>query len=134
LYRLDTDTNKLEELVSNLWFANGVVLSRDEDFILIAECLASRISKYWLNGPNKGKEEKLLTNLPIYPDNLSLDPDDDTFWVAGWATRYWIYDIIAPFAFLKKLLLLIAPFFRELQYFRSYWSIGSKYWCFCYSF
>lgn len=37
-------------LLKDLYFANGVALSKDESFVLVAETFQYRISRYWLKG------------------------------------------------------------------------------------
>lgn len=41
-------------LKENIHFANGIVLSADEDYLVFAECLRFRLHKYFLKGPNAG--------------------------------------------------------------------------------
>ncbi|XP_011504709.1 PREDICTED: adipocyte plasma membrane-associated protein-like [Ceratosolen solmsi marchali] len=73
VFRYDAKTKKNQVLVDNLAFANGIALSKDEDFIIVAETFASRIIKYNLKGPNAGKWEIFAEGLPgmINSDNNS---------------------------------------------------------------
>ncbi|XP_070167646.1 adipocyte plasma membrane-associated protein Hemomucin [Polyergus mexicanus] len=64
---------KNEVLLENLAFANGVLLSDDESFILVAETLACRIIKYHLKGPKAGQHEIFIEGLPGVPDNIQSD-------------------------------------------------------------
>ena len=41
-------------LMENIHFANGIVLSPDEDYLIFAECLQYRLLKYWLKGSKSG--------------------------------------------------------------------------------
>lgn len=66
--------------MDNLWFANGVALSPNENFVIVAETHATRIQRYWLSGPQKGIYEMFYEGLPGIPDNIT--PDADGFWVA----------------------------------------------------
>ena len=47
LIRFDPHKNVTEELIGGLHFANGVQLSPDEDFVLVAETTYPRILRYW---------------------------------------------------------------------------------------
>ncbi|MFL2946034.1 MAG: SMP-30/gluconolactonase/LRE family protein [Parvibaculales bacterium] len=47
-------TNETRVLLDKLYFANGVALSQDEDFILVNETFRTRITRYWLRG-EKGR-------------------------------------------------------------------------------
>jgi sugar lactone lactonase YvrE len=50
LFKLDMKTRKAELLLGGLYFANGVSLSQDESYILVAETAIARIQRYWLKG------------------------------------------------------------------------------------
>jgi len=55
LVMFDKETKKSNILINDLIFANGVALSRNEDFVLVAETGKYRILKYWLKGEKKRK-------------------------------------------------------------------------------
>lgn len=80
LLRRNTD-GSVDVLMENLQFANGVVLSPDESFVLVAETGASKINRVWLTGARKNQTEVFADNLPGMPDNMSLG-SDGLFWVA----------------------------------------------------
>jgi len=63
----------VEELIGDLCFANGVALSPDESFVLVAETGRFNIHRHWLSGPKAGTSDVWLSNLPGFPDNLSQD-------------------------------------------------------------
>ena len=50
LIRYDTQTRKSEVLLRGLSFANGIALSEDESFLVVAETSAYRLRQYWLTG------------------------------------------------------------------------------------
>lgn len=60
-------------LIDGLHFANGVVLSPKEDFVLVAETARSRIHRYYVKGPKKGSRDIFIDGLPGLPDNLKSD-------------------------------------------------------------
>lgn len=77
LIHLERKTGKLTTLIDELFFANGVVISPKEDFVLVSDLGRSRILKYWIK---TGKTEVFADGLPGLPDNLSCD--DKGIWVA----------------------------------------------------
>ena len=79
LYRRRPDGD-IDELLHGLYFANGVCLSPDESFVLVAESGESRITKLHLIGRDVGKRERFAT-LKGLPDNLSIG-SDGLLWVA----------------------------------------------------
>ena len=68
-------------LLKDLYFANGVALSANEDFVLVNETYRYRITRYWLSGEKAGTHDIFIDNLPGLPDNLQGDRAG-TFWVA----------------------------------------------------
>ncbi|PHU16665.1 hypothetical protein BC332_12360 [Capsicum chinense] len=76
LMKYDTSTKLLE----GLSFANGVALSKDKTFVLVAETSACRILRYWLKGPNVGTHDT-FAQLPGFPDNVRTNSRGE-FWVA----------------------------------------------------
>ncbi|CAG0897436.1 unnamed protein product, partial [Darwinula stevensoni] len=60
---------KTSVLLDHLHFPNGVQISPDGSYLLLCETVRSRILKYHLAGPKKGKAEVFAT-LPGMPDNI----------------------------------------------------------------
>ncbi len=99
----DPATGQVKVLIENLYFANGVALSHDEDFVLINETYRYRITRYWLRGPKMGTHEIFIDNLPGFPDNISNN-QQGTFWLALFTIRNETVDKLHPFPFRKALL------------------------------
>ena len=98
--RYDPGTGKVEVLMDNLYFANGVALSTQEDFVLVNETYRYRIIRYWLKGPKAGTHDIFIENLPGFPDNISRGKDG-TFWLALFTVRNPIVDTLHPYPALK---------------------------------
>ena len=98
--RYNPDTGQITVLLKGLYFANGVALSRREEFVLINETYRYRIVRYWLKGPRAGTHEIFMDNLPGFPDNISSNPNG-TFWLALFTVRNETMDKLHPFPVLK---------------------------------
>lgn len=81
LLRYDPASGQTETLLKDLYFANGVALSQNEDFVLVNETYRYRVTRYWLKGDKAGTHDLFIDNLPGLPDNLQGDRAG-TFWVA----------------------------------------------------
>lgn len=79
LFHYDRSTKKNKVLIDELYFANGVALSPNEDFVVVAETFAARLKKYHLKGVKAGQIDVFIDRLPGAPDNLT--PDADGIWV-----------------------------------------------------
>jgi sugar lactone lactonase YvrE len=101
LLRYDPATGKTETLLKDLYFANGVALSQNEDFVLVNETYRYRITRYWLKGEKAGQHDVFVDNLPGLPDNLASDRSG-TFWVALPSPRKADADMIQQMPWLKR--------------------------------
>uniref|UniRef100_T1IQL5 polyribonucleotide nucleotidyltransferase n=1 Tax=Strigamia maritima TaxID=126957 RepID=T1IQL5_STRMM len=80
-------TKTTQTLIDNLYFPNGVQLSPEEDYLLIAQSTKYNILKYHLKGAKKGQIEIFTDNLPGIPDNIHRT-NRGTYWVALVGVRY----------------------------------------------
>jgi sugar lactone lactonase YvrE len=86
LLKYDPMTKQTTVLLEGLYFANGVALSADEDFVLVAESYHYQLTRYWLKGPKKGTSDIFADNLAGFPDNITRD-EQGHFWVGIFTTR-----------------------------------------------
>ncbi|EKX42436.1 hypothetical protein GUITHDRAFT_73822 [Guillardia theta CCMP2712] len=75
-------TGHVNVLAEGLWFANGLTISPDESYLLVAETFAARLTKIWLRRPERGRREVLASRFPGYIDGVTIDPKAHTAWVA----------------------------------------------------
>ncbi|GBF92573.1 hypothetical protein Rsub_05187 [Raphidocelis subcapitata] len=81
LLRHDPATGATTALTGGLWFANGVALSKGEDFVVVADSIQAKLLRHWLRGPRRGETDTFAANLPGPPDGVSR-ASDGGFWVA----------------------------------------------------
>jgi sugar lactone lactonase YvrE len=98
-------------VVDGLNFANGVAISADDRFLLIAETGSYRILRHWLQGPDAGTTEVVLDNLPGFPDNVNSG-DEGRFWVGLVAPRDAKLDAMSDQPFLRKVVQRLPAFLR----------------------
>lgn len=118
LIRYNAATKKNEVLLNNLAFANGLKLSEDESFVIIAETMSFRIIKYHLKGPKAGQHEIFVESLPGCPDNIHADGDGGflvTLILSVDSEHPLLAQSLIPHPYLRKMLarllyLLEAPF------------------------
>lgn len=114
LLSYNPETGNVKLLLDSLYMPNGIALSPDEHFLLLAETSIGRILKYththtnthtvcqwrtgvhstlstlsrfWLKGPKAGTKEVVMDNMVGYPDNIRLS-DHGTFLVGITTTRF----------------------------------------------
>jgi sugar lactone lactonase YvrE len=86
---LGTETSVL---LDGLQFANGVALSPDGSFAVVAETAAYRLTRWSVAD---GSSSVLVDNLPGFPDNVSTG-SDGLFWVALGSPRDASLDRLLP--------------------------------------
>ncbi|MGB5326565.1 MAG: SMP-30/gluconolactonase/LRE family protein [Pseudomonadales bacterium] len=94
--------------MDQLFFANGVALGPDEEYVLVNETGMARIHRLWLKGEKRGQRDLFIDTLPGMPDNLSFN-GSDKFWVALVNLRQPILDDMADKPLLRKLLAGLPP-------------------------
>jgi sugar lactone lactonase YvrE len=101
----------VEVLLDGLNFANGVAISVDQRFLLVAETGSYRILRYWLAGEHAGTSEVLIDNLPGFPDNIN-NGLNGRFWLGLAAPRNALLDRLAPHPLTRKIVQRLPAFIR----------------------
>ncbi|HYQ81222.1 MAG TPA: SMP-30/gluconolactonase/LRE family protein, partial [Anaeromyxobacteraceae bacterium] len=120
-WRPSTGTTEL--LLSGLQFANGVAVAGDGASVLVNETGSYRITRYWLEGPKKGKSEVFFDNLPGLPDNITFSRSRGIFWVALFSPRVKALDALAPYPFLRQVVVRL-PMWLQPQPARQAFALG----------
>jgi sugar lactone lactonase YvrE len=103
LLRYDPATRETRVVLDNLYFANGVALSQNEDFLVVSETYRYRLTRYWLKGPKAGTSDVFLDNLPGFADNVDGNRRG-SFWVAMFTVRNPVADALHPRPWAKSML------------------------------
>ncbi|XP_058202408.1 protein STRICTOSIDINE SYNTHASE-LIKE 2-like [Rhododendron vialii] len=86
LMKYNPQSKETTVLLQNLTFPNGVSLSKDGDFILVADTPNCRILKLWLEPSSKSGMVEVFNRLPGFPDNIKRNHRGE-FWVGIHAKR-----------------------------------------------
>ncbi|KAG6489529.1 hypothetical protein ZIOFF_050803 [Zingiber officinale] len=105
-------TKEVRVVLDGLSFPNGVALSKDGTFLILAETTTCRVLRYWIQPPadsssaRNGGDIEVVAELPGFPDNIRRSPRGG-FWVAlhsrrsrfvAWALSVaWIQRLILEF-------------------------------------
>ena len=105
----DLNTGKTRTVVRDLIFPNGICTSFDGKSILFAETWSCSVSRYWIDGPKRGKVEPLIPNLPGYPDNINR-ASDGNYWLALVGMRTPTFDLAMMMpSFRRRMARRVAP-------------------------
>lgn len=108
-YRPD---RRVELVLGELYFANGVALSPDESYVLVAETMSYRIRRVYLRGPKAGQNDVFVDNLPGFPDNITWSPARHAFWIALATPREPAIDVLGPWPSVRKALARLPEFLQ----------------------
>ena len=109
----DFHTGETKALLGGLEFANGVALGPNEDYVLVSETGAYRVSRLWLKGDKAGRQDIFRDNLPGLPDNITFN-GKDKFWVASFTPRNIFLDVFADKPFMRKVIARALKFIPKL--------------------
>ena len=101
LYSYNPATKEVKTLIDGAYFGNGVVVSKNQDYLLMVETTKYRVLKYWLSGEKAGKTEVFIDNLPGFPNGISIRKDG-SYWLGFSTKRNEALDKIHPKTGMKK--------------------------------
>ncbi|MGQ0501082.1 MAG: SMP-30/gluconolactonase/LRE family protein [Panacagrimonas sp.] len=111
LLRYDPASRQAVTLLAGLYFANGVTLGPDLQYLLVSETTEYRVSRYWLMGEKAGTRETFIDNLPGFPDNIRFN-GSDRFWLALYAPRDARLDWLLPLGFVRGVVARLPAFLQ----------------------
>jgi ribose transport system permease protein len=95
-------------VLRDLKFPNGICIASDGQSILFAETWGCTVKRWWFDGPNKGRVQMVIDNLPGYPDNINL-ASDGNYWLAVVGMRCPAYDLAMRMPGFRKRMALRVP-------------------------
>ncbi|KAL5546565.1 hypothetical protein UlMin_006252 [Ulmus minor] len=113
LLKYNITSKEVTVLVRGIGFANGVALSEDRSFLLVAETSTCKILRLWLKGPNAGSVD-VFAELPGFPDNIRRNSNGE-FWVALHAKTALFSRWIISNSWAGKLLLKLPLSLKQLH-------------------
>ncbi|KAJ7943249.1 Strictosidine synthase, partial [Quillaja saponaria] len=94
LMKYDPESKRVEVLLKDMAFANGVALSKSNSFLLLVESITNKTIRFWLTG-SKSQTRESFAQLERPADNIKRNNKGD-FWIALNSARN------APILDLKK--------------------------------
>jgi len=111
LLALDPQSRRPRTILRDVYFANGVAVSPDQTFVLVAETGKYRIRRVWIREPKIGMNDIFIDNLPGFPDGISSNRRD-RFWLAVVAPRQAMFDRMLPYPFVRKMVVRMPKFLQ----------------------
>ena len=129
MIRFNLNTNEAKVIVKDLGFSNGVQIHPDRQSLLVSECSKARITRYYFDGPKRGKKEIFVENLPGFPDNIRLSFSGQSFLVGLAAVRHAdslipFMDLLGPYPWIRW---AVVQFLPERYLAAIFTTIGKKH-------
>ena len=102
ILRWDPVTGTATEHLGNISFANGLAMGPTGEWLFYVETGEYALHRLWISGPRAGDTERVLENLPGFPDNINRDPAGG-FLMGLVSKRAAAADALAPYPFLRKI-------------------------------
>ncbi|ERM96166.1 hypothetical protein AMTRI_Chr09g34270 [Amborella trichopoda] len=109
LLRFEPSTGETHVLLKGLYFANGLALSPNQDFLVYCESTLARCVKYWIEGDKKGSTEIFIDKLPGVPDNIRYD-GEGRFWIGLATGKTAFFNIMLKYAVVRKAMVIVSKF------------------------
>ena len=104
LFAYDPQSKRTYLVQDSMYFANGVAVSPEGDFVLVNETSEYRVRKVWIKGNMIGKSEILMDGLPGFPDGISSN-GRGIYWIALPSRRQAIIDDLSDNPIMRKMIL-----------------------------
>lgn len=111
LLRYNPATGVTTQVLGDLYFANGVAISPDQQYVLVAETGMYHIRRYWLAGEKAGETDLFVQNLPGFPDGITTG-EKGVYWIAMATLRNDLLDGLMPLPFARRMLMRLPGFLR----------------------
>lgn len=102
LFSYDPKSQHLQLRLDNLFFANGVAVGPNSEYILVNETGTSEIHRLWVKDKKNNRKDIFIQHLPAMPDNIYYH--EGIFWVGLPALREEKIEGLSKQLFLRRLL------------------------------
>ncbi|KAK4764014.1 hypothetical protein SAY87_013452 [Trapa incisa] len=111
LMSFDPKTRRTQVLVRHLYFANGVAVSPNQDFVVFCETTMSRCRRFHLTGEKKGTVDTLVEHLPGTPDNIRYDGEGH-YWIGLGMEISLLWKTALRYPSIRKVLAIMRKYFK----------------------
>ncbi|PHU26860.1 Protein STRICTOSIDINE SYNTHASE-LIKE 6 [Capsicum chinense] len=109
LFSYDPSSKQTKTLLSDLYFANGVVVSPDQNSVIFCETPLRKCKTYYIRGERKGSVDIFVENLPGFPDNIRYDGEGH-YWIAFASEKTYAWDLAQRYPIIRKIMGIIVKY------------------------
>ncbi|KAL8240463.1 hypothetical protein R6Q59_013818 [Mikania micrantha] len=108
----DPSTKKTKVIARDLYYANGVEMSPDQDFVIFCETVMLRCKRYYIQGEKAGSIDIFVDRLPGMPDNIRYDGEGH-YWIAIPTELTYEWDLARKHPYIRKFLAVLDKYFKR---------------------
>ncbi|KAI3704485.1 hypothetical protein L1987_74706 [Smallanthus sonchifolius] len=108
----DPSTKETKVIARDLYCANGVEMSPDQNFVIFCESVMLRCNRYYIQGEKVGSIDVFIDRLPGMPDNIRYDGDGH-YWIAIPTELTFGWDIVRKYPYIWKLFVFLDKYLRR---------------------
>ncbi|KAK1410514.1 hypothetical protein QVD17_37051 [Tagetes erecta] len=112
LMSYDPSTSKTKVIARDLYYANGVELSPEQDFLIFCETPMMRCSRYYIQGEKEGLIDIFIDRLPGMPDNIRYDGEGH-YWIATPTEHTYEWELARKYPYIRKFLGILEKYLRR---------------------
>lgn len=107
----DPATGETSIVKTGFNFANGIAMCPQDQCVFVADTGTYAVWRVWLDGNTGGQVDKVLTNLPGFPDNINRSADG-TYWLGLTSPRISMIDKLSSKPFLRAVIMRLPDRFK----------------------
>ncbi|KAL8240472.1 hypothetical protein R6Q59_013827 [Mikania micrantha] len=108
----DPSTKETKVIARDLYYANGVEMSPDQDFVIFCETVMLRCKRYYIQGEKAGSIDIFVDRLPGMPDNIRYDGEGH-YWIAIPTELTYEWDLARKHPYIRKFLAVLDKYFKR---------------------
>ncbi|KAM0067766.1 putative strictosidine synthase transcription factor WD40-like family [Helianthus debilis subsp. tardiflorus] len=108
----DLSTKQTKVIARDLYYANGVEMSPDQDFVIFCETAMLRCKRYYIQGEKAGSIDVFIHRLPGMPDNIRYDGEGH-YWIAIATELTFEWDLARKYPYIRKFLAFLGKYFQR---------------------
>ncbi|XP_076887829.1 protein STRICTOSIDINE SYNTHASE-LIKE 6-like [Bidens hawaiensis] len=108
----DPSTKETKVIARDIYYANGVEMSPNQDFVIFCETVMLRCKRYYIQGEKAGSIDVFIDRLPGMPDNIRYDGEGH-YWIAIPTELTFEWDCARKYPYIRKFLAFLDKYFRR---------------------
>nr|XP_043634494.1 protein STRICTOSIDINE SYNTHASE-LIKE 5-like [Erigeron canadensis] len=112
LMSYDPSTKQTKVLVRDVYFANGVEISPDQDFVIYCETPMMRCMRHYIHGEKEGSVDVFIDRLPGMPDNIHIDGEGH-YWIAIPTEHTYELDMVRKYPYIRRVLAFLEKYLKR---------------------